>query len=164
MAMQYDVKVAHLNASGFAYLGRVRLKGFLTVGSATAGYVNIWDSTTSSKTGTYSRTANTVTVTITSHGLANGQNFGFAALTGAASSGNFTVASVANANAFTFIDTFNTGSTTGDGAINTRWLCSYDTANNSSETYVLIPGEGVLAENGIYLGLSNQTSMTVFYG
>ena len=162
--MQTDVKAAHLNESGIAYIGRTRLKGLLTVGSATAGIVNIWDSTAAAKGGTYSRTGNTVTVTITAHALANGQAFGFSASTGGASSGNFTVASVANANAFTFTDYLNTGSTSGNGAINTRWLMSFDTANNQAETYLLLPGEGILAQNGIYLGLANQASMTVFYG
>jgi hypothetical protein len=164
MAMQYDIKAAHLNATGIAYVGRVRLKGMLTVGSNTAGVVNIWDSTAAALGGTYSRTGNTVTVTVTSHGLANGQPFGFAASTGNASSGNFTVASVANANAFTFTDTLNSGSTTGNCGINTRWLMSFDTANNQAETYLLLPGEGILAQNGISVGLANQTSMTVFYG
>ena len=164
MAMQYDVKAAHLNAAGVAYLGRTRLKGLLTVGSTTAGTVNIWDSTVAAKAGTYSRTGNTVTVTVTAHGLSNGQAFGFAANDGNASSGNFTVASVANANAFTFTDTLNTGSTTGNCGVNTRWIMSFDTANNSAETYLLLPGEGILADNGIVLGMSNQTSMTIFYG
>jgi hypothetical protein len=164
MGMQYDVLAAHLNASGVAYLGRTRLKGLLTVGSTSAGIVNIWDSTTSAKSGTYSRTGNTVTVTVTAHGLANGGAFGFAANDGAASSGNFTVASVANANAFTFTDIFNTGSTTGNCGVNTRFLMAFDTANNQAETYMLLPGEGILANNGIVLGMSNQTSLTVFYG
>ena len=164
MSMQYDVKAAHLNASGIAYIGRTRLKGFLTVGGATAGVVNIWDSTTTALGGTYARANSTVTVTVTSHGLANNQQFGFAATTGNASSGNFTVTSVANANAFTFTDTFNSGTTTGDCGINTRWLLTFDTANNQAETYLLIPGEGILAENGIALGLANQVSMTVIYG
>jgi hypothetical protein len=164
MAMQYDVKAAHLNAAGVAYLGRTRLKGLLTIGSTTAGTVNIWDSTVAAKAGTYSRTGNTVTVTVTAHGLANGQAFGFAANDGNASSGNFTVASVANANAFTFIDYLNTGSTTGNCGVNTRWMMSFDTANNQAETYLLLPGEGILADNGIVLGMSGQTSMTVFYG
>ena len=162
--MQTDVKAAHLNTSGVAYLGRTRLKGLLTIGSATAGTVNIWDSTVAAKAGTYSRTGNTVTVTITAHGLANGQAFGFAANDGAASSGNFTVASVANANAFTFTDTLNSGSTTGNCGTNTRWMMSFDTANNQAETYLLLPGEGILAENGIVFGMNGQTSMTVFYG
>jgi hypothetical protein len=164
MGMQYDVLAAHLNASGIAYLGRTRLKGLLTVGSATAGIVNIWDSTVAGKAGTYSRTGNVVTVTVTAHGLANGGTFGFAASTGAASSGNFTVASVANANAFTFTDTLNSGSTSGNCGINTRLLMAFNTANNSAETYLLLPGEGILAENGISVGLASQTSMTVFYG
>jgi hypothetical protein len=164
MGMQYDVLAAHLNESGVAYLGRTRLKGLLTVGGTTAGVVNIWDSTVAAKGGTYSRTGNVVTVTVTSHALANGQAFGFSASTGGASSGNFTVASVANANAFTFTDTLNSGSTSGNCGINTRFLMAFDTANNQAETYLLIPGEGILAQNGIVLGMANQTSMTVFYG
>jgi|TARA_R110000822_G_scaffold144577_9_gene283336 hypothetical protein len=164
MGMQYDVLAAHLNASGVAYLGRTRLKGLLTVGSTSAGTVNIWDSTVAAKSGTYSRTGNVVTVTVTTHGLSNGQAFGFAASTGNASSGNFTVASVANANAFTFTDIFNSGSTTGNCGVNTRFLMAFGTANNSAETYLLLPGEGILAQNGIVIGMNNQTSMTVFYG
>ena len=164
MGMQYDVLAAHLNSTGVAYSGRTRLKGLLTVGSATAGIVNIWDSTVATKGGTYSRTGNVVTVTVTAHGLANGGTFGFSASTGAASSGNFTVASVANANAFTFTDTLNSGSTSGNCAINTRLLMAFNTANNSAETYLLLPGEGILAQNGISVGLASQTSMTVFYG
>ena len=164
MTMQYDVLAAHLNSTGAAYIGRTRLKGLLTVGGTSAGVVNVWDSTVTALAGTYSRTGNVVTVTVTAHGLANGGTFGFAASTGAASSGNFTVASVANANAFTFTDTLNSGSTSGNCGINTRWLMSFDTANNQAETYLLLPGEGILAQNGIYLGLANQVSMTVFYG
>jgi len=164
MGMQYDVLAAHLNASSVAYLGRTRLKALLTVGSATAGTVNIWDSTVAAKAGTYSRTGNVVTVTVTAHGLANSQPFGFAANDGAASSGNFTVSSVANANAFTFTDLLNTGSTTGNCGVNTRFMMAFDTANNSAETYLLLPGEGILAENGIVIGMNGQTSLTVFYG
>jgi hypothetical protein len=164
MGMQYDVLAAHLNSTGAAYIGRTRLKGLLTVGGTSAGVVNVWDSTVTALAGTYSRTGNVVTVTVTAHGLANGGTFGFAASTGAASSGNFTVASVANANAFTFTDTLNSGSTSGNCGINTRWLMSFDTANNQAETYLLLPGEGILAQNGLYLGLANQVSMTVFYG
>jgi hypothetical protein len=164
MGMQYDVLAAHLNAPGVVYLGRTRLKAILTVGSTTAGIVNLWDSTVAAKAGTYSRTGNVVTVTVTAHGLANGGAFGFAANDGAASSGNFTVASVANANAFTFTDLFNTGSTTGNCGVNTRFLMAFDTANNQAETYMLLPGEGILANNGIVFGGANQTSLTVFYG
>jgi hypothetical protein len=56
MGMQYDIKAAHLNATGIAYLGRTRLKGLLTVGGTTAGVVNLWDSTAAALGGTYSRT------------------------------------------------------------------------------------------------------------
>jgi hypothetical protein len=43
-------------------------------------------------------------------------------------------------------------------------MMAFDTANNQAETYLLLPGEGILAQNGIVLGMSNQTSITVFYG
>ena len=43
--MQTDVLSAHLNSSGFAVLGRYRLKNFLYIASATAGTINIYDTT-----------------------------------------------------------------------------------------------------------------------
>ena len=48
--MQTDVKSAHLNNSGFAVLGPNRLKGLATVGTATAGTLDIFDTVTESKT------------------------------------------------------------------------------------------------------------------
>lgn len=37
-------------------------------------------------------------------------------------------------------------------------------ASNGSSTYVLIPGEGVLFNNGIYCDIGDAHSMTAFYG
>jgi hypothetical protein len=42
-------------------------------------------------------------------------------------------------------------------------LVELDTSH-ASVVYVLIPGEGVLFQNGIYCDLGDATSVTVFYG
>jgi hypothetical protein len=161
--MQTDVKAAHLNLTGQAYIGRTRLKGAYVVNGTTAGIINFWDSTTTTKSGTYARANTTVTVSITAHGLANGQAFGISPSDGNVTAGNYTVTSLANANAFTFTD-INSGTSTGNCAINTRWLMNFDTANTQATSYILIPGEGIVANNGILVGIANQESVVVFYG
>ena len=60
----------------------------------------------------------------------------------------------------------NSGSITAGAAATegVRWMVTADSANNSGVTTLLIPGEGVVAYNGLYLSISNQTGVTVFYG
>lgn len=53
-------------------------------------------------TGTYSQSGTTVTVTMTSHGMSVGQNINLTITSGTGVSGNYTVATVANANTFTY--------------------------------------------------------------
>lgn len=48
MAVQTDVKAAHLNATGLAVTGRCRVKGYQMAPGGTAGEVNFYDNTTSS--------------------------------------------------------------------------------------------------------------------
>jgi len=44
-------------------------------------------------------------------------------------------------------------------------LCELDVGVSDSFTiYVLLPGEGILFSNGIYVDLSNVSACTVFYG
>lgn len=44
-------------------------------------------------------------------------------------------------------------------------LCELDVGTSDSFTiYVLLPGEGILYPNGIYVELSNVSACTVFYG
>ena len=44
-------------------------------------------------------------------------------------------------------------------------LCELDVGTSDSFTiYVLLPGEGILFSNGIYVDLSNVSACTVFYG
>ena len=165
--MQTDVKSGHLNASGFIYTQRTRLKGLIAVGSGTAGTVNVWDTTSAPTSVTYGRSGTTITVTHNAHGLQTGQYIGLTFLAGTggtATNGNYVV-TVVNANSYTVTD-INSGSITAGATATegTRWMVTADSANNSGVTTLLIPGEGVLAYNGIYLSISNQTGVTVFYG
>jgi len=44
-------------------------------------------------------------------------------------------------------------------------LCELDVGTSDSFTiYVLLPGEGIVFSNGIYVDLSNVSACTVFYG
>ena len=41
--MQYDVKSAHLNASGVVFAGPTRIKGYQVAPGGTAGQINFYD-------------------------------------------------------------------------------------------------------------------------
>ena len=173
--MFVSVKSAHLNSTGFAVLGRNRIKGFVYVAAATAGTVNIFDTVGAPVTsGTYARATTTVTVTSTTHGLKTGQIVGitFAAATGvSATNGNYVI-TVTDANTFTLTD-INSGTiaaSTGCTYTATgRWAMSFDTAGLTTSGTpqngsMLIPNAGILVENSIYIQMTNQTGFTVFYG
>ena len=168
--MQTDVLSAHVNVSGFAIKPqRTRMRGFFSIPTATAGTVNIWDTLTAPNTsGTYTRSGFTVTVSQTGHGLTTGQSIGIAygaGTGGTATNGNYVV-TVVDANTFTVQDV-NTGTITGTGNATTatRWVTSFDTNASAAGTLsVLLPGEGALIYNQIYIQLTNVTGVTVFYG
>ena len=168
MTMQTDVLSAHLNTSGQMVVGRTRLKGLISMGTATAGTVNFWDATTAPVGATYGRTGTLVTVTKVAHGLSTGDSigltFGADGSNRAATNGNYTVTRL-TADTYTVTD-INSGTVTPGTAANqnTRWIASFDTNTASDVTTLLIPGQGVLARNGIYGQMTNQTSLTVFYG
>jgi WD40 repeat protein len=172
MGMQTDVLSAHANQSGFLMSGRTRLKGFLAVSSSTAGTVNVWDTTTAPTSATYARSGTTITVTLASHGLTTGQYIGltFAPAAGvSATNGNYVV-TVLTSSTYTVTD-INSGTIAGGTGCTqgTRWLTSFDTSGvttsgTAQTVYAIIPGEGMVAQNGLYAQLSNQDSFTVFYG
>ena len=166
---QTPVKQAHLNASGFLVLGRNRVKGISFVGTATAGYVALFDTTTAPvTTATYGRSGTTVTVTQSAHGLATGDVIGidFAAGTGGtATNGNYVV-TVTNSSTFTVTD-INSGTITASPAMvyASRWLMSYDvSASDSFNNSPFIPDDGVIVVNGIYAQMSNLLAVNIFYG
>jgi hypothetical protein len=167
--MQTDVKQAHINASGFMVMGRNRIRAISFTGSATAGNVALFDTTTAPvTTATYARSGNTVTVSSTAHGLVTGdvRGFEFAAGTGGtATNGNYSITRL-TADTFTITD-INSGSiTAGAGLVyGTKWLMSYDTA--AGDTYnnsPFIPAEGVVVSDGVYAYITNLVAVNIFYG
>ena len=166
---QTNVQQAHLNASGFMVLGRNRVRGISFTGSATAGYVTLFDTTTAPvTTATYGRSGTTITVSSTAHGLVTGQVIGVdwaAGTGGTATNGNYPV-TVTNANTFTITD-INSGSITAGASMvyASRWLMTYDvSANDPYNNAPFIPEDGVLAVNGIYASMSNVAACNIFYG
>ena len=166
--MQTDVKSGHLNNSGFVVLGRNRLKAVSMVGTATAGTLDIFDTTTAPVAATYERAATLITVTKTAHGLATGDVIGLTFATASGTSGtngNYSITRT-GANTFTVTD-INSGTVVAGtvAAYSSLWLASYDIgAGDLFGNFALIPGEGVLVKNGIYLSMSNITSANVYYG
>jgi hypothetical protein len=169
--MQYDVKQGHLNQSGFFVLGRNRVKGVSFYGGG--GTLSLFDTTTAPVTSsvTYGRSGTTVTVTKVAHGLTTGTVVGIHFNTGsggAATDGNYAI-TVTTADAFTITD-INTGNITGTPAAvyvsgANRWLLTYEThATDEFQNAPLIPGEGVLAVNGIYAYMSAIDGAQVYYG
>ena len=168
MAMQTDVKSGHLNNSGFVVLGRNRLKAVSMVGTATAGTLDVFDTTTAPVSATYERAATLITVTKTAHGLVTGDVVGLAFATASGTSGtngNYSITRT-GANTFTVTD-INSGTIVAGTAVvyASLWVASYDVgATDVFGNFVLIPGEGVLVKNGIYLSMSNITSANIYYG
>jgi len=168
MGMQTDVKAGHLNNSGFVVLGRNRLKAISMVGTATAGTLDVFDTATAPVSATYERAATLVTVTKSAHGLVTGDIVGltFATASGSsATNGNYSITRT-GANTFTVTD-INSGTIVAGtvAAYASLWVASYDTgASDLFGNFALIPGEGILVRNGIYLSMSNLLSANVYYG
>ena len=170
MTMQYDVKQGHLNQSGFFVLGRNRVKGVSFYGGG--GTLVLFDTTVAPVTSsvTYARVGTTVTVTKTAHGLSTGNVVGihFNSNSGnSATDGNYTITRT-GADTFTLID-INTGDITSTAALYVsganRWLMTYEThASDEFQNAPLIPGEGVLAVNGIYAYMSGIDAAQIYYG
>ena len=170
MGMQYDVKQGHLNESGFFVLGRNRVKAISYFGGG--GTLVLFDTTVAPVTSsvTYARTGTLVTVSKTAHGLVTGDVVGihFASNTGvSATDGNYSITRV-DANSFTLND-INTGSITSTAALYVsgvnRWLLTYEThSTDEFQNSPIIPGEGVLAANGIYAYMSGMDSAQIYYG
>ena len=177
MTMQYDVSTIHLNSTGFGYIGRTRVKGLVISCSATGGTVTLFDSTTASISATYEQAGTLVTITKTAHGLIDGQKIGvsFAAASGiSATNGNYVVA-VLTSSTFTITDINSRTIAAGTGCSyvantlgsnSTQWHASFDTAAAAGTTNIVIPGEGLLIENGLYVGMTTTEikAVTIFYG
>ena len=171
MTMQFDVRQAHLDESGFMVLNPTRVKAVSYTGGGVAGYVTLFDSTTAavSASVTYARSGTTVTVTKTAHGLSTGDTIGihFAGGTGGTATDGTYVITRTGADTFTLVD-INSGTITGTPAAVYavgRWLITYQaTAEDYFFNGFLIPGEGVRAYNGVYAYFTGLNSATIYYG
>ena len=168
MSMQSDVQAATLVESGFAYKQRTRVRGISIKGTASAATVGIFDTSTVPVAATYARSGYTVTVTKTGHGLSTGDQLGLAFQTGTggtATSGNYVITRV-DADTFTITD-INTGSITAGAACAyaQRWIMNFRiAAGDVYENYFLVPGQGFLAINGVYLLVTNVAAASIFHG
>jgi len=161
MGMQYDVKSYHNSTSGVAVASRTRLKGVLISPSTSVTYnTSFCDNV--SLSGTYDVPGSTTcTVTIANHGLSNGDRVYLNFTSGTAQDEAYTVANVTTN---TFTVTVASATTSGNVTMYPTILAEFDCSNGTS-FYTLIPGEGILAPNGIYVGIPNVAiTTTIFYG
>ena len=162
MAMQYDVKSFHATASALAYNGRVRLKGVVISPTSSVTFNSCVVDTAGALTGTYNIPGSTTcTVTIANHGLSNGDVVGLNFTSGTAVDDSYTVSNVTTN---TFTVTTGTLTTSGNVTMYPKLLVELDCSTGTS-FYTLIPGEGILATEGIFILLPSTTvTMTIFYG
>ena len=161
MGMQYDVKSKHSSASGVAVNYRTRLKGVVVSANTTAATRNVVFADNTTLSGTYNIPGSTTcTVTITAHGLATGDRVWLDFTSGSAVDNVYEV-TVTSANAFTVTTASLT--TNGNVTMYAQILMEVD-AYYPAAYNVYIPGEGILAENGIYVGLVANLTATIFYG
>jgi hypothetical protein len=160
--MQYDVKSKHMQASGVAANYRTRLKGALVSADAAAAARTVVFANNVTQTGTYNIPGTTTcTVTITAHGLATGDRVWLNFTTGSGTTNNSYAVTVTSANAFTITTASLT--TSGNVTMYANILLEADSYNAVSFP-IVIPGEGILADDGIYVGLVANLSATVFFG
>jgi hypothetical protein len=166
MGMQYDVKSIHMTTGGVAVGYRTRLKGAVVSANSTAASRNTVYANNVSQAGTYGRSTTTVTVTMAGHGLTTGDRvwLNFAAGTGGTATSNVYSVTVTNSSTFTVTDTAS-GSITGSPVVTmyADILLEADCYNPTAFN-VIIPGEGILAPDGIYVGLVANVTTSVFYG
>lgn len=162
MTMQYDVTAGYATGPGVLITSnRNRLKGLtVTSGTVSARNMAVCDPTTK-KSGTYSQTLFVITVTITAHGLTNGQRVFLETLTGTSRAGVYPITYV-NANSFT-VTAANSTSASGNVNMYPDMYVEIDTFNTVGLP-VKIPGEGILCPNGFFVGVGASVTCSVFYG
>jgi hypothetical protein len=157
MTMQYDVKSQHAATSGLMVAYRTRLKGAVVFPfTGATGYSAFVDNTSIS--GTYARSTTTATITSAGHGLTTGQ---WVYLDWDLADNPYQV-TVTGTNTFT-VTVANSGATSGNVTIWTNMLLQADASNATAFT-IVVPGEGILALNGIRVFLATDIHATVFYG
>jgi len=156
--MQTDVKSKYATASGVLLPFRTRIKAFF-FGAATTnpGTVGMYD--TASIAGTYARSTTTATVTAVNHQLEVGDTV---FLDWDLTDDFYIVATVADANTFT-VTVANSGAASGSVTVYNNVLV-VSTVTTGNDVYNIIPGQGILAPNGVRIYLENSVPATVYYG
>ena len=160
--MQTDVKSYHNTTSGVAVPYRTRLKGVVVSPSTSVSH-NAVVSNNVSQSGTYDIPGTTTcTITIVGHGFGPGSRVWLTFTSGSALNDSYVV-TAATANTFTV--TTGTLTTSGNVTVYGQILTELDCSTGTT-FYTLIPGEGILATDGIYVGLpsANTVTSTIFYG
>lgn len=158
MGMQYDVKSQHRSTSGVIYGSRTRLKGAILSSNAAAAARNVLFMDNNPQAGTYSIASTTLTVTVANNLVAGDRVF-LDFTSGSAVDGAYTVVS-ADAASFTV-----TTAASGTGNVNVYMTVLLEADSYNAVAYsILVPGEGILADNGIYVGLPANITVTAFYG
>jgi hypothetical protein len=158
MGFQFDVKSQHAATSGLMVAGRTRLKGAVIFPfSGATGYSAFVDDV--SIAGTYARATTTATITAANHGLAPGN---WVYLDWDLTDNPYQVQTVTNANTFT-VTVADSGAASGDVTVYNKMLLQADASNATAFT-MTIPGDGIVAANGIRVFLAADIHCTVFYG
>jgi hypothetical protein len=163
MAMQYDVKAYHNTVSGVAVPYRTRLKGIVISPSSSSTFnIGVFNNTYS--TGTYAQSASTtITVTLTAHGLNTGDTVYLNCTTGTGDSNVYNITKTGD-NTFTVVSP-TSETTSGNVNVYKYELLEIDCSTGTS-FYTLIPGEGIVGQDGLYVGLpsAGTVTSTIFYG
>ena len=163
MAMQYDVKSFHvMTGTPTGISQRTRLKGAIVSNSVSGTSANVLFANNAYISGTYNvpgSTTCTVT-TSTAHGLTTGDRVWLDFTSGSSTDNVYTV-TVTSTLAFTV--TVASATTSGNVRVYTQILMEVD-ITNSVPVSVFVPGEGILATDGIFVGTPANIAATVFYG
>ena len=161
--MQYDVLSYHNTVSGVAVPYRTRLKGIVISPSSSSTFnIGVFNNTYS--TGTYAQSASTtITVTLTAHGLNTGDTVYLNCTTGTGDSNVYSITKTGD-NTFTVVSP-TSETTSGNVNVYKEELLEIDCATGTS-FYTLIPGEGIVGQDGLYVGLpsAGTVTSTIFYG
>ena len=163
MSMQYDVKSFHvMTGTSSGTTQRTRLKGAVVSNSSSGTPANVFFANNTYISGTYNvpgSTTCTVTTT-TAHGLTTGDRIWLDFTSGTSTDNVYTV-TVTSTVAFTV--TVTSATTSGNVRVYAQALMEID-ITNSVPVNVIVPGEGILATSGIFVGTPTNIAATVFYG
>lgn len=161
--MQTDVKSFHvMTGTPSGITQRTRLKGAIVSNSVSGTPANVFFANNTSISGTYNipgSTTCTVT-TATAHGLTTGDRVWLDFTSGTAVDNAYTVTVTGTT---TFTVTTASLTTSGNISVYTQGLMEVD-ITNSVPVSVVVPGEGIVATNGIFVGTPANIAATVFYG